>query len=53
MTFLIKKSFSNVAFMSNGEAGFKATDIFPINLNVSSDVDVIAVEVIQSEPIVV
>ncbi|XP_045461681.1 uncharacterized protein LOC123671731 [Harmonia axyridis] len=50
---LVKKAFSNVASMSKAEAGFKATGIFPINSNVFSDEDLIAAEVLQSEPIVV
>lgn len=36
---LIRKTFSNVASMSKGEAELKATDIFPVNPNVFSDED--------------
>ncbi|GBP46359.1 hypothetical protein EVAR_36337_1 [Eumeta japonica] len=50
---LVKKAFSSVASISKGEAGFRATGIFPINPNVFSDEDFLAAEVLQSEPIVV
>ncbi|XP_052744306.1 uncharacterized protein LOC128199326 [Bicyclus anynana] len=50
---LVKKAFSNVASMSKGEAGFRATGIFPINPNVFTDEDFLPAEVLQVEPIVV
>lgn len=50
---LVKKAFSDVATMSKGEAGFKATGIFPLNPNVFTDEDFVAAEVLQSEPNVV
>lgn len=43
---LVRKAFSNVVSMSEGEAGFKATGIFPINPNVFSDEDFMASEVL-------
>lgn len=50
---LVKKAFSDVATISKGEAGFKATGIFPLNPNVFTDEDFVAAEVLQSEPNIV
>ncbi|KAK9882713.1 hypothetical protein WA026_022764 [Henosepilachna vigintioctopunctata] len=39
--------------MSKGEAGFRATGIYPINPNIFSDEDFLPAEILQSEPVVV
>lgn len=50
---LVKKAYSSVASVSKGEAGFKATGIFPLNPDVFSEEDFLAAEVLQSEPVVI
>lgn len=50
---LVRKAFSNVTSINKGEAGFRATGLYPLNPNVFSDEDFIAAEALQSEPIVV
>ncbi|KAL1516473.1 hypothetical protein ABEB36_000382 [Hypothenemus hampei] len=50
---LSRNAFNNVASISKGESGFRATGIFPLNPKVFSEEDFVAAEILQSEFITV
>lgn len=50
---LFNKAYANVASISKGESGFRATGIFPMNSNVFSDEDFLAAEILQGESVVI
>lgn len=46
---LVRKAFNNVASISKGESGFRATGIFPINPEVFLEEDFYAADILQSD----
>ncbi|XP_074032566.1 uncharacterized protein isoform X1 [Leptinotarsa decemlineata] len=50
---LVRKAFNNVASISKGETGFRATGIFLLNPEVFTEEDFFAAETLQSENIVI
>lgn len=50
---LFSKAYSNVASISKGESGFRATGIFPFNSNVFTDEDFLPAELLQGESVVI
>nr|XP_023022966.1 uncharacterized protein LOC111511186 [Leptinotarsa decemlineata] len=50
---LVRKAFNNVASISKGESGFRATGIFPLNSEVFTEEDFFAAETLQSDTIII